>query len=159
MMEQTPSDMKSSLRAILIMFYALVIGVVVFLIIVTGLLQIMSPSLEEKNVHNIFLITASLLALLCFVFGTMAYRKKIDKIVNSNLNLNDKFNKYREALIAYYAACEGAALFAVICLFLTGNYWFIVIAITMLSAMWYRMPTKQRLITDLQLSSQEQQEL
>lgn len=159
MNQQTPSELKGFLRAMLVLFYALVIGVIIFLIIVTGLIQAIGASIEDQQLHYIFLGIVSFIALLCLVFGNTTYRKNIKNIVTSNLNLTEKFNKYREALIVYYAACEGAALFGVICLFLTGNYWFIVISVAMLAAMWYRMPTKQRLIVDLQLSSQEQQEL
>jgi hypothetical protein len=159
-MQNVVDDIKSMMRANMILFYALVIGVMIFLIIITGILQFLKTApLEDKNMSKIFLFTSCSIAILCFVFGTMAYKKRLSKTINSNSGLIEKINQYREAMIIYLAACEGAALFATICLFLTGNYWVIVIAITMLTAMWFRMPTKQRLITDLQLSSQEQQEL
>jgi hypothetical protein len=62
-------------------------------------------------------------------------------------------------MIFYLALCEGAALFAVISFMLTANYWFVLIALVMLTAMLLKRPTKQKVISELQLSTQDQQEL
>jgi hypothetical protein len=62
-------------------------------------------------------------------------------------------------MISYLALCEGPALFAVMAFLLTANYWFLLITVAMLTAMIFKQPTKQRVINELQLSSQDQQEL
>jgi hypothetical protein len=158
-MPPSNDNIKGAIRANMILFYALILGCVIFLVIVIGIIQLIGPSLKDKELDKIFLIANSVIALLCLVLGNTTYRKKMNRHVSSGLTLNEKLNLHREAMIIYFAACEGPALFAVINLFLTGNYWFIVIAIVMLAAMWYRMPTKHRITNDLQLSLEEQQQL
>jgi len=158
-MQQPAENIKEAFRANVILFYALFIGVTLFMLIFIGLHQVMESIIEDKNFTNIFLIISSFIAITCLAVGTTIYKKRISKIVNAVQSLHEKLNHYREAMIVYLAACEGAALFAVICFFLTGNYWFVAIVCVMLAAMLYRMPTKQRLTIDLQLNSQEQQEL
>ncbi len=64
------------------------------------------------------------------------------------------FNTLIMAMIFYLAACDGAALLSVIGFILTDNYWFVLITAIMLTAMFFKRPTRQRVINELQLNWQ-----
>lgn len=73
--------------------------------------------------------------------------------------LQERLHHYRSILIKYLAMCEGPAIFSVMGYFLTGNnYFFIVTAVMLLAILWKR-PFRQGIITEFQLSSQEQSEI
>jgi hypothetical protein len=110
-------------------------------------------------VDKIFLVTASAIAVVCLISSASIYNKRIRETTILDLAINRKLASYRSALVTYLAICEGAALFSVICLLLTGNYWFMLITGIMLTAMVAKRPTRQRVIDDLRLDSQGQQEL
>jgi hypothetical protein len=51
------------------------------------------------------------------------------------------------------------ALFAAILFFMSGDYLFLIITAAMIIAMLSKSPTLERVVADLDLSSQEEQEL
>ena len=159
-MEQNQTlNPKDAIRAIRILFIALIAGVVMFLAIIIGLSKLKAIPVKDTGMDNIFLIAASVIAVVCIISGMTVYKKRITEIANSTNGLDQKLEQYRAALILYLALGEGAALFSVICLFITANYWFVGITVVMLTMMFLKNPTKSRLTSDLQLSSQEEQEL
>jgi hypothetical protein len=71
--------------------------------------------------------------------------------------LFQKLNRYRSILITYIAILEGPAVFAIIGFLLTGYFRFLAITFILLLNMFLKRPSKMRMISDLQLSSNEQQ--
>jgi hypothetical protein len=151
---------KEQLRAVNILFNALVIGVVLFVGLTLIVIKWTGQFSEfDEGVDKILLVVMSLVSLTCLISAVSGYRKRIAGIDNLVVDFNAKFNNYRSALIFYLALCEGAALFSVMGFLLTANYWCLVITFIMMAAMLFKRPTKQRVINDLQLNTQEQQEL
>jgi O-antigen/teichoic acid export membrane protein len=155
----SPGTPKEQLKANNILFTALISGIVMFLLIAVVLIKFQGKFSDNDNFDRIFLIVVSIIAVICLVSAVSIYNKRINDTANSALPLLEKLNNYRPILIIYLAFCEGAALFSVTCLILTGNFWSIGVTTTMLIAMFFKRPTRQRLINDLQLDWQEQQEL
>jgi hypothetical protein len=74
-------------------------------------------------------------------------------------SLKQRVSRYREALIMYMAPCEGAALFSVIVFFMVGEPLVLMVAAAILGAMFIKFPFVKRVISELNLDWQEQQEL
>lgn len=156
-----PAGAKKSVRAMQVLCIALVAGVVLFALIIVGLNMTSGPALKEKDVAfgNILLYVVAGVAIVCALVSRKLYNKGLAGLVDSKESLAERLNQYRAVLILYMAPCEGAALFAIIALFLTGNYYFLVIAAVMLMLMFNKLPWKAKLIDELKLEWQDQQEL
>lgn len=151
---------NAQLKAANILFNALVVGVILFAVIAVALIKFNGPFSDlGDRFERIFLVIVSLVAVVCLVAAFSGYRKRISSLNNPLATFDEKFNNYRASMISYLALCEGPALFAVMAFLLTANYWFLLITVAMLTAMIFKQPTKQRVINELQLSSQDQQEL
>ena len=153
---ELPGTPKELLRANLILTSALISGVVIFSLLVLVLMHSM-PKLADMD--QVFIVAVGGIALVCFISALRIYNNRIKIIKEGNLTIYQKLIDHRTALITYFALCEGAALFAVIGLMLTANYWFTLIIAVMLLAMFMKIPLKERVINDLELNWQEQQKL
>lgn len=150
------STPKELLRANFIFSLAIITGACIFLIVAL-VVNNMIP--KEDLPVNIFLGVVGLTAVLCLVNALTIYKKRLNTILEKNLSLVQRLTEYRALLILYFALCEGPALFAVIMYMLTGVYWFIIIFSVMLIMMLMKLPVKKKVISELQLDWQEQQEL
>jgi hypothetical protein len=151
---------KADLRAMQILCAALMIGVIFFAAISVGVVILNGEPIapKEELLFQVLLYTAVVIAVAGIVASRVLYTKKLAVIKNENKPLPDKLNQYRALLLLYMAICEGAALFSVIVFFLTGNFVVLIITAVMLLVMFSKMPTKQKLITELSLDWKEQQE-
>jgi hypothetical protein len=159
MQDLVPSTPKEMLRTINILFFALVIGLTLFTVLVVALGYLMEPPLTDKETARIFFIAVLFMAAVCLSIANYQYKKRMVAAHDLQLTLMEKLNIYRAVLIRYLALCEAAGLFAIIIYFLTGNKPLIIAIAMMLVAMIMKRPEKSRIFNDLQLSSQEQSEL
>ena len=152
---------KENLKAIKVLFAALVLGVCSFTGVVVVVNQLNGPLMDTagQQYNKVFLVAAVVLGGICLVAAHYMYNKKLTLTKNSAVSLKDKLNQYRSALLLYLALCEGAALFSIIAFFLTGNYTVLIITAVMLTAMLVKAPLLKRIITELNLDWKEQQEL
>jgi hypothetical protein len=160
MQNEQPIDLRAEYRAVNILCSALMIGVSLFLIISTVYVKwLRKDSQWDDSMDKIFLAVVSVIAVICLISAFHHYNKQMLLVLNSDMGLKQKLETYRAALIRFMALCEGPALFGVIAFFLTGNYWFVLITLCMLALMMIKKPTKSRMITELQLDSQQQIDL
>ncbi len=150
---------KQALRAMQVLSVVLCAGVTVFavIIVVVGLISGSPLKDEADTTKKVFIYMAAGLAFACLFFAWKAYRQTA--IVKNAVPLLNKLNQYRAVLIKYMALCEGAAIFSIIALFLTGENMLLIITVIMLAAMVSKIPTKNRLIHELALDWSEQEEL
>ena len=74
-------------------------------------------------------------------------------------NTKEKFLLYRAASILQWALLEGPSLFCILCFFLTGNYAFLALAIAIMFLFILMAPSKNKIVTQLQISESEIDEL
>lgn len=150
---------NNELRAIRILFYAMFAGVIFFSGVCFALGLSLPPAFDNPSIEKMLLGIMASAAAVCFILAKSLYTKNLNKIIALALPLPDKLINYRAALVKYLALCEGSAMFPVIAFFLTGNNYFFIITVAMLLAMLLKRPSRQGIITELQLSSQEQSEI
>ena len=157
---RVPGSPKEELRAIRIIFGAIIAGALIFAIIVLVLNMMQGPAAPEvKEYEHIFLYAAAGLAAVCFVIAISRYNKGITLAKDSLISLQDKLNQYRLSLVRYIALCEGPALFSIVAFFMTGNYFLFIITGLMIIAMLFKAPVLKRVTDDLELDWKQQQEL
>lgn len=155
----TPSSYGKDIRAMKILFNAILAGAIMFSLIVLGLNTVNQPVSPFKEFENIVLGVALAISLGCFVVARNSYNRSMDAAKDSLISLPDKLNEYRAALIRYLALCEGPALVGIILFFVTGNYFMFIITALMIAAMLAKVPGRQRVIDELALDWQQQQQL
>lgn len=150
-MEPQPNELK----ALRIMFFAMLIGQILFGLIVTVLVEtgIMSNGMDDMV--SIFRIGLILIIAACIPASFVLFRKRLTEI-NPEEDLGSRIEKYRAALIMRMALCEGPSLFASICYFITGNRFFLCIIILLVINFLLIYPSREKIINELQLSSGEQ---
>ena len=152
---------KENLKTMQVLMGALIIGISIFTVIVVFLLSVNGPFLENEPlvVSTVLLYIAIGLALGCYFFARVIYKRKVETVNNSAIPLNDRLNQYRTVLILYMACCEGPALFSLVALLFTENYWLLIITSSMMMAMAVKFPFTQKIISLLNTDWIEQQEL
>jgi hypothetical protein len=156
----TQDNPRDILRAIRIFFRAIVTGPLIFtaiIIVLNWVEDTASPAIKGSG--NILLIIAAAIAVVCFIVARTSYNKGLKAANDSPNSLQGKLNQYRNALIRYAALCEGPALFGIILSYVIANYLFLVITAVMLVALLAKAPTKERVVRELSLDWQQQQEL
>jgi hypothetical protein len=156
-----PTTINASLRSMRIVSAALMIGVTLFAIIISFLILQIGPVMDAEGLQykDIFFYASIGLAAICFVIARSLYEKKKVIVKNAPISLLDKLNQYQAALILYMAPCEGAALFSVVVLFLTGNFLLLIVTGLALAAMFSKFPWPKRVISELSLDWKEEQEI
>jgi len=149
-MEPQPNELK----AIRILYLALLAGQIAFAIIVTvlvesGILSTGNNSLTPFMQVAIIVIVAAAIPASFFIF-----RNRLADI-NPEEDLAKKFEKYRAALILRMALCELPTLFATIAYFVTHDRSFLWMIILLISNFLFIYPGRDKIINQLQLNSTE----
>lgn len=161
-MSQTPANsFANDIKANKILVIALISGVLIFSIIVAILNWRIGPALvgEEAKVNKIFIYAVIAVGIICIAMSTYRYNKEMPLLKVDSLSLIERLGKYRTVLIKYMAICEFGAIFSVIIIFLTGELKLFAITTLILATMMSKMPTKKRVVDELELNWNEQQEL
>lgn len=159
-METSPStDPRQILQSIRIVFYAIVAGLFMFILVMFGLGRAGLPAFGGRSLGDALLIVILFAGAIIISFAEKSYKKRIAAAQATGLTLTDKLNRYRGALIFFLAICEGLGLFASIIYFLTHDERFLAVAGIILLGLLLKRPQKSRIFKELQLSSMEQLEL
>ena len=147
--------MKKEFQSIQTLHLALAAGsLLIFLMFyfVLGLNE--SDNYKELPLH--YLIPAFL--AMC-IFMSKFMDRKMKASIKKEDSLSQKLTQYRERVIRRSALIEGAALFTLVFMYLTGNTLFaIYVGVGWLALLWVR-PTLTEFVRDYGLSGQEQQEM
>jgi len=156
----SPASAKETLRSTLILFFGIVSGVFVFMLVAIFIGQNNDPLVPDLNKYQT-LITWGIAAFssVCLFIGRQVLRRGIGAAKNSLNPLKDKLSQYRSSLIRYLVICEVPALLGVILFMLTGNFVFQVFSAVFLGFMLAVTPIRRRVVATLELNGSEQSEL
>ncbi len=141
-------------KALTVLCIALIMGVIMLgaiMVFVSTSTEMPHRMADQANVFGIVAFVmagASLFAALTLYKSRMLAAKEMT-------SLADKLNAYRAAIILFYALLEGPALFSIIAFFVTGDRKILAVAAGDVLIMLAFIPSRQRLIKSLDLSSQE----
>jgi hypothetical protein len=151
---------RKNLKASMILFLAIVIGIFIFMLIAIVIGQSRGPLQPDLNkYHTTIAIGMGVISFGCLLAARQLFNKGVLAAKNSLNPLNEKLNMHRNALIKYLFICEMPVFLSIIIFMLTGNFIFQVFAAVFIGFMLTVMPTRKKVTEDLGLSSQEQQEL
>jgi hypothetical protein len=150
-MEPKPNDLK----AIRVLYFALLAGQLLFTLIVTILVETGILSNGFRSVTLFFQVAVLVIAAATIPAAFFLFRRRLSGI-SPEEGLDKKMEKYRAALILRMALCEMPVLFAIIAYFVTNNRSFLWMTILLIINFLFIYPSRNRIIDQLQLSSSEQ---
>lgn len=101
-----------------------------------------------KDSQSDVLLVALFVATACMALSGFIWKKDLQSIQVMD-TLEQKFSKYRSAMIKRLALMEGGALFALVCYYLTGNIRLLVIAMLIIAAFILLWPGLSRMSRDI----------
>ncbi len=136
--------MKESVKSIKIIYTALMIGVGLFLLLVSAMVftNIIEPEVDLKLL-NILEICSTIIAAVLIYAGIIIFIKQRELFLV--LPDREKIEKYRSAMIIRAATMEGSALFFIICFMLTGHFLLLSEALVCLVIMAVFFPSNTRI--------------
>jgi len=144
---------KNQLKVNKTIFSSLAVGLISFFIVVLVLIQNKEPSIGEE-LDNIFTIVVPVIGLVIMFSSRMIYNQLISRYDTSS-NLLKKISYYRTAKIISWAMIESTCLLALLATMLTSNYLYIAVFIFLFGYFFLMKPSKESLIQDMRLSSEE----
>ncbi|HRH49803.1 MAG TPA: hypothetical protein PLP23_13700 [Panacibacter sp.] len=152
--ETTPAYLK----AFTILFFALLLGQLLFALIAFVLVFTGSFSGTDKETEKVFVYMVPLLQISLFIAAHTIFKKRIEPTKAGN-NLPEKLAAYRALYILRFALIEGATLFAIIAYLVTGVALIgVFIAIGILSFLTLK-PSKEKLVKELELGTDEMEQI
>ena len=148
-----PQTIQQYFKALTVLHYALTTGITL-VIMIAYFLAGATASRNNEMLAAIFQYMVPALAFICIAAGNVLYKKRVNNIKTKN-SLAEKLNDYRAAFILRDALLEGAALFAIIAYMLCDKLILLGVAILLVLIFVFIKPTKDKLIKDLELSSDE----
>jgi len=139
----------ASFTTILIIHVALLIGQVLFAAVC---LSITPTKGFSFNISDTFTLVATVLAAGGFTVSTFLYRAQLNVALGKD-TAQGKLTYYLNAIIMRAAPLEGASLFCIVAYMLNGNLFFIIIAGIIILYFAMVIPTKDRVLSTLNLSA------
>ncbi len=147
---KTTEIIKSSL----IIFYALLAGQIIFLLIS---LYLVSANVVQTIPDLSLILTFTILIFISplLVVGPIIYRKLISRNFDSVKSTEQKLILYRQGMIIKLAMVEGASIFSIVSFLITGNFLFVIIAILLISLFFLHKPTLEKFASDFNIPLSE----
>jgi hypothetical protein len=146
-------EIKNQLRVTYIIFFALMIGMLLFFAIVMVLIQD-GVQVTDMNLNKIFTFVVPVFGLVIMFISRTIYNQMINKF-DRTVTLLQKISNYRTAKIISWAIIESACFFALVATMLTSNYLYVAVFVFLLGYFFLMRPSKESLIRDMSLNSDE----
>jgi hypothetical protein len=150
---------QNALKSLNILHKALLMGQVFFAAVCVFMIYTKAAEPALKEIEKILQVAALVMTVGGIFAGMAVLKKKLFQIREMQADADAKFSLYRSALILQWALLEGPSIFCIICFFLTGNYAFLALAIVIMFVFVITAPSKNKILTQLQISETELDEL
>lgn len=149
---------KEYFKGINIIYFAIISGILIFMSIAVFLNSINSFATDDA--FTVKIITVVLLVLLSagLLGSQLLFNKKL-KQIKEQKDLLAKTAEYRSTLITRYVFIEAPGFFSVIGYLLTGSNIFVILVGITVGILIILRPTREKLITDLQLDITEKEKI
>lgn len=150
--KQQITSPKQFLKTISIIYYAILIGPLGFLLV--QYFQIKETKLEFTNTEEPFQYVVPIFAILGYIVGKRLYDTKIKELKNKD-TLLEKLSFFQTGFVLKLALLEGPALLGIVAFSQEGNIYFLVIAGVLLLLIALQKPNKLNIQAVLNLSSEQ----
>ena len=151
-------NVKSYFRVLDLLFYALLGGQLFLAIMVLGLVKLLLFKTTIDPYNMLYYFTDLIIVAGTYYGGNFIYNKMMQKIKDAE-NLITKFNLMRTAFIIKFALLEAGSFISLVFYILTTDYMFLIIAFMIILLFFISKMNKEKIINDMNLSSEEKQVL
>lgn len=145
---------SSDIRAIRIVYIALMLGIAFFLLIAFTLTLKTGPlGGNDPFFEQVLLMVSTLMAMVSIPSGIIIFKNQTANI--HDMNIAGKISVFRSAMIVRAATMEGPGFFFVVCVVLTGSKISMIEALVVLAVMFLYFPTNTRLADEMKHDLQE----
>jgi len=145
------------LKSLRIVYFALAMGIVAFMLLTLFLNKLNGPfsetDLSQAERIPFFIVIVVLTAASFMVYKAVVPGKL--KTIQELPSLDRKLAAWRELSILQGALIEAPAFFALVLFLLLGEYTLLIWPVAGLALFWFRQPTRESLIREAKLSSNE----
>ena len=147
----------SEIKALQILYTALLVGQVLFLTITSVLIFSGNFSADFSLGKYLIQIIIGCIGsgLAGYFAGTSLFRKKLEQLNNSSKSLMEKLNDYRGISITRWALSEFATLFSIVMVFVTGSPALLAVAVLLIVLFLTIRPSLSKAASDLNVSEME----
>jgi len=147
----------SEIKALQILYTALLAGQILFLVITSVIIFSgnFSTGFSLRNYSTEILIVCIVIGLAGYFGGTSIFRKKLEQLNNSPKSLMEKLNDYRGISITRWALSEFATLLSIIMVFITGSPALLAVAVLLIILFLTIRPSLSKAASDLNVSEME----
>jgi len=135
-----------------IIFFMLVFGAIAYGLIITD-----SVSFDEAGMGKIFTFLVPGFLVLMLLFSSYYFRFNLT-VVRKNPSFESKLKLYQSATIVRFALLEGPGLLAIVAYLFTGSLTFLLLAIVTVGYLYFMLPSRSRILTDLTIHPRDMEE-
>lgn len=146
------------LKQLSIIHLALLGGQISFAVIVYSM-QKGSLKIDSTNYNDIFLYIIIAAAISGILAGNFIYKKLLQNTITKKNTLKGKLMSFQTTSIIKYALLEAPSFLALFLYMSYGNLLYLLIAGILLVYLYFQKPTKEKLITDLNLNGENRSKL
>ncbi len=147
----------NNFKAMQVLHRALLLGVFLFGIVIIFVRRVSKFEGVQTSTDKILQVTVLVLAALGIWIGFTLFNKRISSLP-ATASPKEKMSVYLSASIIRWALIEGPAFFAMIGFFITGNFAFFALGLTILIVLAVLGPSKINIARQLQISEKEIEE-
>ena len=149
----------NALKILNILHKALLMGQILFAAGCIYIVYTKAMLPPAKELDRILQVAALIITIAGIYAGMTIFKKKLVLIKEMQTGNKEKFSLYRSASIVQWALLEGPSIFCTISFFLTGNYAFLALVAGIIFLFVLMAPSKVKIITQLQISESELNDL
>ena len=143
------------LKSLKILHLALLAGQVIFTLIAILLVYGKAFQSDLTEISNELLIAAAAFGLILTLLGNTIYKKKIDRLRDTPINLYEKLDTYRATSIMRWAMIEAPVLLSIIFFLLTGNQQILAVVVVLIIFFVTTRPQLKKISEQLNISEAE----
>lgn len=147
------NELRKLFQVSTMIYFSVIIGLL-FLFVVTIFIIQDGVTESGKELDKFFIFIVPVFGFLMMFFSRMIYRKTIS-VYNPDKSLHQKIVDFRNYKIITWAFIESACILSLVALLLTANYLYAVVFIFLLGYFLFMKPTRESLITDMRLTTEE----
>jgi len=143
---------KALVKTTIFIHLALLAGQVLFGVMVFFITP--DPVINLKPGNDAFFYVLPFMIVLAMFLGSFLFKQQLGKAAEKT-TIKEKLGVYQTAFIMRAAASEGASMFGIVCMMLTGNlFYLILVGVNILYFIWIR-PTILKIEDALNLDYEE----
>lgn len=150
-MENQNTPANAYLKGLLMVFSALLIGLVTFALMAVWLNNYTEFNVGLSEMNNIFLVILLTIGVGCYAASKMLFKKQIET-AKRNLDLKSKLVEYRSALVMKYALIEAPAFTGIVFYMLTNDYLMLSFSGVLIVLFYFNKPSKETIARELELN-------